>query len=118
MSNQNQKQNQKSKPNQKFKWINGTIIVISIIVLIVYIFVVDKRSRYFICCSYSKAGMVVICRNDDGRLLVVGERDIASCNKKIIFRTAIHEYVKYINDRSVLQLYYAVCQRRTTHASV
>ena len=42
MSNQNQKQNQKSKPNLKFKWINGTIIVISIIVLIVYIFVVDK----------------------------------------------------------------------------
>lgn len=38
-------QNQKSKPNQKFKWINGTIIVISIIVLTAYIFIVDKPAN-------------------------------------------------------------------------
>ena len=43
MSSQNQ--NQKSKPNQKFKWINGTIIVVSIIVLIAYIFIVDKPAN-------------------------------------------------------------------------
>ncbi len=60
-------QNQKSKPNQKFKWINGTIIIVSIVVLIAYIFIVDKPANILAALLtvkpiwLSAAGLMMLC---------------------------------------------------------